>query len=111
MNIEIFVLLLSCVVNFLLAGFIYFKNPKEKINIFFTGSVLMLVLWTVAVIFARLTNEHVIWIKSAYFFSTSALLFFLLFLKYFPSPKLPFNKIIFSLLMIFGGVFLVLILR
>ena len=109
MNIEIFVLLLSCVVNFLLAGFIYFKNPKEKINIFFTGSVLMLVLWTVAVIFARLTNEHVIWIKSAYFFSTSALLFFLLFLKYFPSPKLPFNKVIFSLLMIFGGVFLVLI--
>jgi len=109
MNIEIFVLLLSCVVNFLLAGFIYFKNPKEKINIFFTGSVLMLVLWTVAVIFARLTNEHVIWIKSAYFFSTSALLFFLLFLKYFPSPKLPFNKIIFSLLMILGVLFLVLI--
>ena len=109
MNIEIFVLLLSCIVNFLLAGFIYFKNPKEKINIFFTGSVLMLVLWTVAVIFARLTNEHVIWIKSAYFFSTSALLFFLLFLKYFPSPKLPFNKIIFSLLMILGVLFLVLI--
>ncbi|MCD6114743.1 HAMP domain-containing histidine kinase [bacterium] len=109
MNIETFILLLSCIVNSLLAGFIYFKNPKEKINIFFTGSVLCLVLWTVAVIFARLTNEHVIWVKNAYFFSTLALLFFLLFLKYFPSPRLPFNEIIFFLLISVGVLFLLLI--
>ncbi|MCD5396131.1 MAG: hypothetical protein LR000_00400, partial [Candidatus Pacebacteria bacterium] len=109
MNAEIFILLLSCIVNLLLAGFVYFKNPKSKMNASFAGSVLMLVLWTVSVIFARLTNDHILWVKNAYFFSISALLFFLVFLKYFPAPNLPFNEIIFYFLIIVGCLFLVLI--
>jgi len=108
MEPDIFFLLLSCIVNLLFAGFVYFKNTKSKINRPFSGSVLMLVLWTVSVIFARLTGR-IIWIKNAYFFSTLALLFFLLFLKNFPSSKLPFCKTIFYLLFLFGAIFLILI--
>ncbi len=109
MESDIFILLLSCIANLLLAGFVYFKNPKSKINVFFSGSVLMLVLWNVSVIFARLTNGYVLWIKSAYFFSIAALLLFLFFLKYFPSPRLPFSEIIFYLLVILGIISLCLI--
>lgn len=109
MSAEFFLLILSCIINFLLASFVYFKNPKSKTNVLFAGSVLMLVLWTVAVLLARLSGEHVIWVKSAYFFSTSALILFLSFLKYFPSHQLPFNKIIYYLLLILGILFLILI--
>ncbi len=109
MGQNIFILLLSCITNLLFAVFVYFKNPKSKINVFFSGSVLMIVLWSISVIFANLTNGYVLWIKSAYFCSTVALLFFLFFLRYFPSPKLPFNKIIFYLLVFLGIIFLSLI--
>ncbi|MCD6429368.1 hypothetical protein J7L09_01600, partial [bacterium] len=109
MSIEIFILILSSLVNVFLASLIYFKNPKSKTNIFFSGSVLMLVLWNISVIFAQETQEHIIWVKNAYFFSTFALLLFLYFLRYFPSPTLPFNKFLFRLLVISAGIFLILI--
>lgn len=93
MSIISFILIISIAINLLLAVFVFSKNRKSLINIFFSATIAGSALWGFGMLFFRLsTNETVdFWSYLIYLGIDVPIFFFLLFSFVYPSGSFPKN--------------------
>jgi len=106
MDIIIFLLILVSLINLFLGVFIFKKNPKSKINLFYFLMMLFAVLWTISLIvyYFHISNGSILLtVKLANFFALFITLFYGYFSYYFPfksSQKVKITLNVFTILVL-----------
>ncbi|MBI4709350.1 MAG: hypothetical protein HY764_04065 [Candidatus Portnoybacteria bacterium] len=69
MDIQNILIIIAAITNSLLGGFVYFRNPKNKLNQWFSLFVVSLVSWCVAMFLFRNANaqqDAIFWVRILY---------------------------------------------
>jgi len=96
LDIQNYVILLTALVNFSFASFIYFKGSQKKSNISYSIFTFGVVLWSIGMFMYRGTPDHtmaVFWARFLYFASGSIPVSLLFFSFVFPNEKLNLSKL------------------
>lgn len=94
-NIINILLFITTIVNLVFATFLYFRNRKNLIHIYYSITVCMVALWSLSLFLYRISSNQTIALftfRFAYIFAFLIAVFFFYFSIYFPYPNYILRK-------------------
>ncbi len=89
-------------INLLLSFFVYLRNKRSKINVFFAITIFSISAWCFGIALFRMATPVTVyfWGQFVYFAVSFTIIFFLYFSFFFPFGKFPNNKLVKTILFI-----------